>query len=300
MKKKNVIIIGAGIAGMTAAIYLKRFNVDVLVFEKEIPGGQLNKTKNLKNYPGFLETDGSILAQKIYDQVKELEIEYCNEKVEEVIIRDKKIVRTSSNEYECDQLIIATGRAPRLLKAKGEEKLLGHGISYCAVCDGFFFKGKDVVVIGGSATALENAIYLSKLVNKCYIICRKPFLKGEDLNIKEVESLKNVEIIYNSNVKEFIGDELLTSVILDINGEEKELNVSGAFVSIGYEPNFNVDSLIDLENENGYLKVNGNGETNVEGVFAIGDAIEKDLYQLTTAVGEAAIAANYIKKHWYK
>ncbi len=300
MEKRDVIIIGAGIAGMTAALYLKRFNVDVLMFEKAIPGGQLNNTRNLKNYPGFLDTDGTILAENIFKQVKELGIDYINENVEEVIINDKKIVKTKDKEYECNQLIIATGRAPRMLKAKGESKLLGHGISYCAVCDGFFFKNKDVAVIGGSATALENTLYLAKLVNKCYVICRKPFLKGEDMNIKEVESLPNVEVVYNSNVKEFVGDEILTNIILDVDGEERTIDVAGAFVSIGYEPNFTVNSTIDLENENGYLKVNNNGETNIEGVFAIGDAINKDLYQLTTAVGEAAQTANYIKKKWYK
>ena len=300
MKKKDVIIIGAGIAGMTAAIYLKRFNVDILLFEKEIPGGQLNKTRNLKNYPGFLETDGTILAENIYKQVKELGIQYVNENVEEVIIDSKKIVKTKNEEYECNQLIIATGRAPRLLKAEGEAKLLGHGISYCAVCDGFFFKGKDVAVVGGSATALENAIYLAKTVNKCYIICRKPFLKGEDMMIKEVEALPNVEIVYNSNVKEFIGDQVLTNIKLDVDGKERIIDCAGAFISIGYEPNFTINSKIDLENENGYLKTNAYGETNIEGVFAIGDAISKELYQLTTAVSEAAIAANYIKKHWYK
>ena len=300
MQKKDVIIIGAGIAGMTAAIYLKRFNIDVLIFEAEVPGGQLNKTKNLKNYPGFLENDGAVLAKNIYKQVEELEVPYIHEKVEEVILNDKKIVKTKNKEYECNQLIIATGRAPHLLKAKGEEKFLGHGISYCAVCDGFFFKNKDVAVIGGSATALENTIYLANLVNKCYLVCRKPFLKGEDVNIKAVESLKNVEIIYNSNVKEFVGEEVLNNIVLDVDGDEKIINVAGAFVSIGYEPNFSVSSTVDLENDNGYLKVDKNGETNIEGVFGIGDAIKKELYQLTTAVGEAAETANYIKKKWYK
>ena len=300
MEKKDVIIIGAGIAGMTAAIYLKRFNVDVLLLEKEIPGGQLNNTRNLKNYPGFLETDGAILAENIYKQIEELNIDYKNENVEEVIIDTKKVVKTNNGEYECNQLIIATGRAPKTLKIPGESNLLGHGVSYCAVCDAFFFKGKDVAVIGGSATALENTLYLAKIVNKCYIICRKPFLKGEDMNIKEVESLPNVEVIYNSNVKAFVGNDVLNSILLEVNGEERTIDVEGAFVSIGYEPNFVVNSKFDLENENGYLKVNANGETNIEGVFAIGDAIKKDLYQLTTAVSEAAVSANYIKKSWYK
>lgn len=300
MEKRDCIIIGAGIAGMTAAIYLKRFAIDVLLLEKEIPGGQLNKTKNLKNYPGFLDNDGAKLAENIYSQIKELNVDYRNENVIEVSLNDKKIVKTSEGEYECNQVIIATGRAPRLLKAKNEEKFLGQGISYCAVCDGFFFKGRDVAVIGGSATALENALYLSKLVNKCYIICRRGFLKGEDLVIESIKKLDNVEIIYNANVKEFKGNDTLEQLLLEQNGQEVELDVTGAFISIGYEPNYVVNSKVDLKNENGYLEVDQNCQTNISGVFAIGDAIKKDLYQLTTAVGEASIASNYIKKTWYK
>ena len=300
MEKRDCIIIGAGIAGMTAAIYLKRFAIDVLLLEKEIPGGQLNKTKNLKNYPGFLDNDGAKLAENIYSQIKELNVDYRNENVIEVSLNDKKIVKTSAGEYECNQVIIATGRAPRLLKAKNEEKFLGQGISYCAVCDGFFFKGRDVAVIGGSATALENALYLSNLVNKCYIICRRDFLKGEDLVIESIKKLDNVEIIYNANVKEFKGNDTLEQLLLEQNGQEVELDVTGAFISIGYEPNYVVNSKVDLKNDGGYLEVDGNCQTNIEGVFAVGDAIKKDLYQLTTAVGEASIASNYIKKNWYK
>lgn len=299
MEKKDVIIIGAGIAGMTAAIYLKRFNIDVLVIEKGLPGGQLNKTKNLKNFPGFMDTDGAILAENIYKQIKELEVEYLNEEVLEVIIDEEKVVKTSNHEFKCNQLIIATGRAPRALKIDGEERLIGHGISYCAVCDAYFFKGKDVAVIGGSASALEDTLYLAELTNKCYLICRKPSLKGEEVNIEKVKGLKNVEILYNSNVKEFVGDKLLEKLVLDVDGEERTIDVSGAFINIGYEPNFKIDSKVDLDNDQGYLKVNDNGETNIEGVFGVGDAIKKDLYQLTTAVSEAAKAANYIKKTWY-
>lgn len=300
MEKREVIIIGAGIAGLTAAIYLKRFNIDVLIFEKALPGGQLNNTRNLKNFPGFLETDGSILAKNIFKQAQDLDIAYEQAEVKTVELGDKKIVKTAEKEYECNQLIIATGRGPRLLKTKGEDKYLGHGVSYCAVCDGFFFKNKDVAVIGGSATAIENTLYLAKIVKKCYLICRKSYLKGEDLNIEAVKSLPNVEIIYNANVQEFVGDELLNKIIVDVAGTKTELEVAGAFVSIGYEPNFNLDSKVDIKEENGYLCVDEHGETNIEGVFAIGDAIQKELYQLTTAASEAAITANYIKKTWYK
>lgn len=300
MEKRECIIIGAGIAGMTAAIYLKRFAIDVLLLEKELPGGQLNKTRNLKNYPGFLEKDGSILAENIFEQIKELNVDYRNELVVEVDLNGKKIVKTASSEYECNQVIIATGRAPRLLRAKNEEKFLGQGISYCAVCDGFFFKDKEVAIVGGSASALESAIYLSKLAKKCYIICRRDFLKGEELVIETVKNLENVEIIYNSNVKEFRGTDKLNQLLLEQNGEDVELNVEGAFISIGYEPSYVVNSKVDLKNDNGYLEVDSNGQTNIEGVFAIGDAIKKDLYQLTTAASEASIASNYIKKTWYK
>ena len=300
MEKRDCIIIGAGIAGMTAALYLKRFMIDVLILEKEIPGGQLNNTKHLKNYPGFLGEDGSRLAENIYQQLKELNVDYRNENVESVEIHAQKIVKTNKGIYECNQLIIATGRAPRLLKAKGEKELLGHGISYCAVCDGFFFKGKDIAVVGGSASALENARYLSGIANKVYIICRKDFLKGEPVVIEEIKALPNIEVIYNSNVKEFIGEDQLTSILLDKNGEDYNLDVSGAFISIGYEPNFMVNSKIDLENKDGYLVVDKNCETNIKEVFAIGDAISKDLYQLLTAASEASIASSYIKKNYYK
>lgn len=300
MEKRDCIIIGAGIAGMTSALYLKRFMIDVLILEKEIPGGQLNNTKHLKNYPGFLDEDGSLLAENIYQQLKELNVDYRNENVESVEIHDQKIVKTNKGIYECNQLIIATGRAPRLLKAKGEKELLGHGISYCAVCDGFFFKGKDIAVVGGSASALENARYLSGIANKVYIICRKDFLKGEQVVIEEIKALPNIEVIYNSNVKEFIGEDQLTSILLDKNGEDYNLDVSGAFISIGYEPNFMVNSKIDLENKDGYLVVDKNCETNIKEVFAIGDAISKDLYQLLTAASEASIASSYIKKNYYK
>ena len=294
MEKKDVVIIGAGIAGMTAALYLKRFNIDVVIIEKEIPGGQLNKMPRLKNYPGFLENDGSVLAQRIYKQLEELNVEYAHDSILEIITEPKKIVRTKNHEYECNQIIIATGRSPRELNAPGESKLLGHGISYCAVCDGFFFKEKEVAVIGGSRTAIENALYLAKMVKKCYIICRKPYLRGEDINIKELENASNVEIIYNSTVKEFVGENNLEKIILD----NRELAVSGAFISIGYEPNS--DLKIDLDLNNGYIKVNRNYETNLEGIFAIGDVIDKTLYQLTTAASEAAIVANYIKMNFYK
>ena len=298
MEKRDVIVIGAGIAGMTVSIYLKRFGLDVLLIEKGKAGGELNKIVNLENYPGFLDKKGSILAENIYEQIKELGIEYLNEIVTEITIDDKKVVKTSTKEYECNQIVIATGRTPRKLKIKGEEELLGQGISYCATCDGFFFKGKDVAVIGSSKTALDDIIYLSKLVNKCYLVTPKSALNGSEEMINSIKNLPNVEIMYNSSVREFCGDEVLTGI--KINSEEKPLEVQGAFLSNGYEPNFFINSLSDLETKNNYLKVDNNYETNIKGVFAIGDAISKEIYQLTTAVSEAAIAASFIKKNYYR
>ncbi len=301
MEKKECLVIGAGIAGMTAAIYLKRFGIDVLIVEKELPGGQLNKTKNIKNYPGFLEADGEILANRIFKQMQELEIDYRNENVLEVMINaDEKRITTNKNVYECNQLILATGRVPRQLKAENESTFLGRGISYCAVCDGFFFKGKDVAVIGGGASAIENAIYLSNIVKKCYLICRRDKLRGDEVLISSLSSKQNIEILYNANVKKFVGNEVLEKIEIGIEENISEINVNGAFVSIGYEPNYDIISKVALNNQNGYLEVDKNCETNIAGVFAIGDAIFKDLYQLTTAVSEASIASNYIKKTWYK
>lgn len=290
----NCIIIGAGISGITAAIYLKRANINVLLLEKEMPGGQINKTYKIENYPGFSSIDGPTLAQNLYDQIKQLEIDYRYGNVETIEIKDnQKVIKTDMGEYTCDYLIIATGRVPRKLNIENEQKLIGHGISYCAICDGSFFKDETVAVIGGGNSALEEAIYLSNICKKVIVLYRKDNLRADQILQDQAKEKENIEIRYNSVPTKFIEENNQLSGI-EINNT-KILKVSGAFIYIGYEPNNEILKDLLLEYEDNYIIVNQKMETNIDGIYACGDIIKKDLYQLTTATSEGAIAAMSIK-----
>lgn len=290
----NCIIIGAGISGITAAIYLKRANINVLLLEKEMPGGQINKTYKIENYPGFSSIDGPTLAQNLYDQIKQLEIDYRYGNVETIKIKDnQKVIKTDIGEYTCDYLIIATGRVPRKLNIENEQKLIGHGISYCAICDGSFFKDETVAVIGGGNSALEEALYLSNICKKVIVLYRKDNLRADQILQDQAKEKENIEIRYNSVPTKFIEENNQLSGI-EINNT-KILKVSGAFIYIGYEPNNEILKDLLLEYEDNYIIVNQKMETNIDGIYACGDIIKKDLYQLTTATSEGAIAAMSIK-----
>ena len=291
----NCIIIGAGISGITAAIYLKRANINVLLLEKEMPGGQINKTYKIENYPGFSSIDGPTLAQNLYDQIKQLEIDYRYGNVETIEIKDnQKVIKTDMGEYTCDYLIIATGRVPRKLNIENEQKLIGHGISYCAICDGSFFKDETVAVIGGGNSALEEALYLSNICKKVFVLYRKDNLRADQILQEEAKNKENIEIRYNSVPTKFIEEKTQLSGI-EINNTEI-LKVSGTFIYIGYEPNNEILKDLPLEYEDNYIIVNQKMETNIDGIYACGDIIKKDLYQLTTATSEGAIAAMSIKQ----
>lgn len=290
----NCIIIGAGISGITAAIYLKRANIKVLLLEKEMPGGQINKTYKIENYPGFSSIDGPTLAQNLYDQIKQLEIDYRYGNVETIEIKDnQKVIKTDMGEYTCDYLIIATGRVPRKLNIENEQKLIGHGISYCAICDGSFFKDETVAVIGGGNSALEEAIYLSNICKKVIVLYRKDNLRADQILQDQAKDKENIEIRYNSVPTKFIEEKSQLSGI-EINNTEI-LKVSGTFIYIGYEPNNEILKDLPLEYEDNCIIVNQKMETNIHGIYACGDIIKKDLYQLTTATSEGAIAAMSIK-----
>lgn len=291
----NCIIIGAGISGITAAIYLKRANINVLLLEKEMPGGQINKTYKIENYPGFSSIDGPTLAQNLYDQIKQLKIDYRYGNVKQIEIKaNKKVITTDMGEYTCDYLIIATGRVPRKLNIPNEQKLIGHGISYCAICDGSFFKDETIAVIGGGNSALEEALYLSNICKKVLVLYRKDNLRADQILQGQAKSKENIEIKYNSTPTRFIEkDNQLSGV--EINNNEI-LNVSGAFIYIGYEPNNEILKNLPLEYDNDYIIVNEKMETNIPGIYACGDIIKKDLYQLTTATSEGTTAAISIKQ----
>lgn len=291
----DIIIIGAGPAGMTSAIYAKRSGYNPLVFEKNTYGGQIINSSEVANYPGIKKIDGYTFATKIYEQLKELEIEVKHEEVINIKKTDKTInVITNKNEYECKSVIIATGLTKRKLNIENEEKLIGKGISYCATCDGAFFKENDVAVVGGGNTALEDAIFLSNYCKHVYLINRTENFKAEKSLLDSFKQKNNTEIITSANVKKLVGKEKLEKIELD-NG--KILNISGLFIAIGQIPNCNFDI---VEKENGFIKSNEECTTNIPGIFVAGDIRNKSVRQIVTSVSDGAVAAinavKYIEK----
>lgn len=292
----NTIIIGAGIAGMTAAIYLKRANISCLVIEKSSPGGQINKASNVENYPGLKSIDGPSLALNIYEQLNKLEVDMKFGEVFKIENKlGKKLIYVNDEILECQNIIVATGRKPRELNLENEKGLIGHGVSYCALCDGIFYKNKDVAVVGGGNSAFEEAYYLSNICKCVFLVHRSSNFRASALNQKKVKAKENIIIKENEQVKKINEkDTYLNSITLS-SGEE--LKVNGLFIYIGSDPDTSFLEGLNIESENGYLVVNENMETNIEGIYACGDVIFKKVYQLTTAVGEATVAASSIIKN---
>ena len=288
----DCIIIGAGISGCTAAIYLKRAGLNILMLEKKAIGGQIINTSEIENYPTITSTDGFTFSENLKKQIKNLNIEIKYEEVSDIKNNDIKEVVTKNNIYLTKNIIIATGRIPRKLELENENNLLGKGISYCATCDGFFYKNKDVAVLGGGNSALEAAIYLSKICNNVIIINRSEKLRADYELVNEVKNLNNVKIIYNEQIKELKEDNgYLDSLILN----NQTLKVDGLFIYIGLIPTLPFVKNINLDLDNGYILVDNKMTTNIDGIYACGDIIKKDLYQIITAAGEGAIAASNIK-----
>ena len=239
MKSKSsydVIIIGAGPGGISAAIYLKRAGINPLVLEADAPGGTLNKTHKIENYPGYVDKDGTTLAFRMYSQIEELGVTFKTEKVINIENENNfhKVI-TENNVYECKYIIIATGKIPRKLDIKDADKYNGKGVSYCTICDGTLYKGKTIAIVGGGNSAMESASYMKDIAKKIYIINRSPVLRADEKEQKEVLNNNNVEVIYNSKIKEIIDKQgLITGIKLD---NEKQLEVSAIFVCIGQESN---------------------------------------------------------------
>ena len=292
MEEREVIVIGSGMAGMTCAIYLKRGGLDPLVIEEGVPGGQLNKINQIDNYPGFIHTDGPTLGAEVYSQVEKLEIEYLYDKVIKTNL-DKRIIYTAGGkELKFKYLVIATGRLSKKL-FNDDDRYVGKGISYCALCDGNLYKGLDVAVVGGGASAMEEALYLADICKSVTMIVRNDNLMGDQALIDNINDKNNIKCVYNSNISEYnIENGKLTSILLD-NGDK--LDVSGLFVSIGSVPSAEI---FDVEKEKGFIIVDNECMTNIENVYACGDVIKKNVYQLTTAAGEGTtVAYSIIKKN---
>lgn len=289
----DLIIIGMGMAGVTAGIYAKRKGLNVLMFEKESIGGVLSKISTINNYPGFDSITGADLAMNLYNQIKENNISYKNEEVLSIENGDTKKVITKKGSYECKNIIIATGRKPKYLGLDNEKDYFGRGLSTCATCDGFFYKGEDVAVVGSGNSALQESIYLSNIVNKVYLITKQQNFKADDNLIKEVENIKNIEILYNSKIEKIKeNDNKISSILLDNN---KELKVKGVFIYVGFRPDTQFVKDMNITNIEGSILTNEYLETKINGIYAIGDCRKKDVYQLVTAASDGAIAVSNLK-----
>ncbi|MBN1591997.1 MAG: thioredoxin-disulfide reductase [Candidatus Coatesbacteria bacterium] len=290
----TIAVIGAGPAGMSAAIYAKRSAVDVLLFERVMAGGQIMTTQWIENYLGFpAGTTPSELVAKFQEHIASLGIDVTSENIKRVIPGDLQTVETESGKkYKCKAVVVATGARPRFLGVPGEWQLHGKGVTTCAVCDGNFFRNQTVAVVGGGTTAVEDVIYLSKIVKKIYHIHRRDQLRLAGETSDELAKLKNVERVFNHTVEEILGEKEVTGIRVKNreDGSVRDIELSGVFVAVGIAPNSDfVKDLLETD-EGGFIVTKKDMSTSVEGVFAAGDVRVTDLRQVCTAVADGALA----------
>ena len=275
-------IIGGGTAGMTAAIYGQRAGKQTVLFEGTTFGGQITSSPNVENYPGIASVSGSEFSMNLMDQAVKLGTQTIMEQVTGI-----------REEYECKSIILATGVTHRHLGVPGEERLTGAGVSYCATCDGMFFRGREVAVVGGGSTALQDAEFLSNYCSKVYLIHRRDEFRGEDQIVKRLQEKENVEFILNTTVQEIRGEQMVESlrVLNKVTGEESELAVSGIFVAVGQiAQNEKFADVVQLD-EGGFIVAGEDCKTSEAGIYAAGDCRTKEVRQLTTAAADGAVAA---------
>ena len=283
----DVIIIGAGPAGLSAGIYAIRAGLDTLILDKSAWGGQTILSAEIENYPAVATVTGPDFAQKMYDQLVGLGGSVTLEEVKRLDLETKTVV-TGSNTYQAKAIIIAAGLKRRTLGCRGEERLTGRGGSYCAICDGRFFTGKNVVIAGGGNTAMEDALYMSGYCHHITILCRGDRLKGEEKLKESIDKKENITVLYGVNIKEILGDQMVEEVLLD-NG--KYLKTSAVFVAIGYEADSTfLGEPLEMTGE-GYVVAGEDCRTNVRGVFIAGDLRTKQVRQIVTAAADGAVAA---------
>lgn len=286
------IIIGAGPAGMTAAIYLARANKKVLIIEKETIGGQISSSPLVENYPGYEGISGSVLANNMYNQVDKLGVDIELDEVTDIIPGELHTVKTLDNEFKARTVIIATGVKYRLLGLENEIELIGNGIHFCVSCDGAFYKGKHVAVVGGGNTGIINALALADMCEKVYLIQDKDKLTGEKVLQDKLKQKVNVEVITNSVVSKIIGDDKLEKIIIKNGKKENEIIVDGMFISIGLMPQSDfLKGIIDLDKFN--YAVSFDTKTKIDGIFVAGDIRTKPFRQITTAVNDGTTSALY-------
>ena len=289
----DIIIIGAGPAGLTSSIYARRAGKKVLVLEAKSYGGQIINTPNIENYPGINSISGFDYATNLYEQAKSLGVLVQFAKVVDIKnYNDYKEVITNKEIYQTKVVILATGVNNRKLGLENEDQLLGKGVSYCATCDGAFYKNKDVLIVGGGNTALEDALYLSDICHKVYLVHRRAEFRGEQIIIDKAKEKNNVEFIYNSVITKINGVDHLESVtVLNKNNEERTLMVEGLFIAIGQIPETAfINKLVSVD-DYGYIIAQEDCHTNIDGIYVAGDNRTKELRQLVTATSDGARAA---------
>jgi thioredoxin reductase (NADPH) len=291
----DVIIAGAGPAGMTAAVYTSRANLSTLMIERGMPGGQMANTEDVENYPGFESILGPELSTKMFDHAKKFGAEYAYGDIKEIIDNgDVKTVVAGSKQYKAYSVIISAGAEYKKVGVPGEKELSGRGVSYCAVCDGAFFKQKELYVIGGGDSAVEEGVYLTRFASKVTIVHRRDELRAQKILQDRAFANEKIDFIWNHTIKSIndkdgkVGSVTLVSTQ---NGEEQELPADGVFIYIGMIPLSKPFSNLGITNENGYIETNELMETKVPGIFAAGDIREKTLRQIVTATGDGSIAA---------
>ncbi len=295
----DVLIIGAGPAGLSAAIYVERAGKHAVCLEAMTVGGQIVNTPEIANYPGIKKISGFEFSMGLYEQATELGADIIYEqavKIRETLNPEEKgftVLTESGKEFEAKTVIIATGAKNRLLGIDKEESLTGRGVSYCATCDGAFFRGKDVAVNGGGNTALEDALFLTNYCNKVYIIHRRDEFRGEPKNVEAVKSKENVEFVLDSTIDELKGDRNLEAVVVrnKNTGELREIPVAGLFIAIGQEPDNVAFADVTSIDEKGYIRADESCMTETPGIFVAGDCRTKAVRQLTTAASDGAVAA---------
>lgn len=299
----DIIIIGAGPSGMTAGIYAGIARKKVLILEKETYGGQILKANCIKNYPGLSNISGVEYAEKLYDQIKELDIDIKFESAIEIKNYDyEKVVITNKSSYKTKTIIIASGAKNRKLGLNNEDNLIGKGLSYCSTCDGMFFKDKVVAITGGGNNAIDDALYLSNICKKVYVIYRRKEFKFDSINLSNLRKKDNVEFILDTIITDLKGKDRLESISLEKNDtrEISTLNIDGLFIAIGHIPVSDMCNNLIETDKFGYIISNEDCTTNIDGIFASGDIRVKDIRQLTTACSDGTISAinacKYIEK----
>ncbi|MEI7512702.1 MAG: thioredoxin-disulfide reductase [Candidatus Uhrbacteria bacterium] len=293
---RNVAIIGSGPAGWTAAIYASRANLQPIVFEGHEPGGQLMTTTEVENFPGFVNgIQGPELMSVMRDQAKRFGVEIVSAMVDTLKQIDGGFEFTSNGQaYQAKTVIVSTGATARRLGLENEKRLYGHGVSACATCDGFFFRGKNVIIVGGGDSAMEEATFLTRFAEKVYLVHRRDSFRASKIMLERVQANPKIEIILNTEIIDILGEDKVTGVVMKdtVTSETREMVIDGVFAAIGHEPNSSlVKGLVDLDEKGYVLTIPGSSRTKIEGLFACGDVQDSHYRQAITAAGSGCMAA---------